>query len=144
MPDTVEGNALRGVMQKCFSASGICGGGAATGRTPPIFGGSRNTKKRRPPMTRAELEAALAWADWLARSKDPGPALAMAKVTDRLKEQYARIIVKTKRFEEGNCPICGYNGPGYFQPDKHPCAKYYHRDYPLDEALNSGDGSYKP
>ena len=39
------------------------------------------------------------------------------------------------------------NGPGYFQPDKHPCAKYYHEagiNPSLDEALNSGDGSYKP
>jgi hypothetical protein len=73
------------------------------------------------------------------------PALASA-----LREAWGEIdrlkgsIVKTKRFEQGNCPICGYNGPGYFQPDKHPCAKYYHRDYPLDEALNAGDGSYKP
>ena len=65
---------------------------------------------------------------------------------DRLKEQYARIVVKTKRFEEGNCPLCGYNGPGYFQPDKHPCAKYYHEagiNPSLDEALNSGDGREK-
>ena len=58
---------------------------------------------------------------------------------DRLKESYTRSIVKTKRFKEGNCPVCGYNGPGYFQPDTHPCAKYYH-----DDALNRGDGTYNP
>lgn len=24
------------------------------------------------------------------------------------------------------CYICGYNGEGYFNPDKHPCAAVYH------------------
>ena len=24
------------------------------------------------------------------------------------------------------CKKCGYNGPGYYQPDKHPCAAEYH------------------
>ena len=24
------------------------------------------------------------------------------------------------------CFCCGYNGPGYFQPDQHPCAKRHH------------------
>lgn len=22
------------------------------------------------------------------------------------------------------CVLCGYNGPGFFQPDKHPCAEW--------------------
>lgn len=24
------------------------------------------------------------------------------------------------------CFVCGYNGPDYYQPDKHPCAKRHH------------------
>ncbi len=30
-------------------------------------------------------------------------------------------------FENPPCYICGYNGRGYFQPDKHMCATIYHR-----------------
>ena len=29
-------------------------------------------------------------------------------------------------FESAPCILCGYNGPGYYQPDAHPCAKVYH------------------
>ena len=30
------------------------------------------------------------------------------------------------RFERAPCYMCGYNGPGYYKPDKHPCAAKYH------------------
>lgn len=30
------------------------------------------------------------------------------------------------RFERAPCYICGYNGPGYYNPDNHPCAAKYH------------------
>ena len=30
------------------------------------------------------------------------------------------------RFERAPCYLCGYNGPGYYKPDKHPCAAKYH------------------
>jgi len=32
-----------------------------------------------------------------------------------------------ERFEQGNCPDCGYNGMQYFNPNVHPCAAKYHR-----------------
>lgn len=28
--------------------------------------------------------------------------------------------------EQAPCFCCGYNGPGYYQPDSHPCAKRHH------------------
>lgn len=31
-----------------------------------------------------------------------------------------------KRFEQAPCYICGYNGPGYYAPAIHPCARTYH------------------
>ena len=31
-----------------------------------------------------------------------------------------------KRFESAPCYLCGYNGAGYFQPDQHSCAEFYH------------------
>ena len=30
------------------------------------------------------------------------------------------------RFKTAPCYLCGYNGPGYYQPDAHPCAAKYH------------------
>lgn len=30
------------------------------------------------------------------------------------------------RFERAPCYLCGYNGPGYYKPDTHPCAAKYH------------------
>jgi hypothetical protein len=32
------------------------------------------------------------------------------------------------KFQEAPCYICGYNGPGYFQPETHPCAKEFHEN----------------
>jgi hypothetical protein len=32
------------------------------------------------------------------------------------------------RFLTAPCYICGYNGPGYFQPETHPCAKEFHEN----------------
>jgi hypothetical protein len=28
--------------------------------------------------------------------------------------------------EQAPCFCCGYNGPGYYQPGSHPCAKRHH------------------
>ena len=30
------------------------------------------------------------------------------------------------RFHNAPCPCCDYNGPGYYQPETHPCAAMYH------------------
>lgn len=38
---------------------------------------------------------------------------------------WQRRIAK-RAMADAPCFVCGYNGPGYFQPDKHPCAKWYH------------------
>lgn len=34
--------------------------------------------------------------------------------------------IDRKRFEKAPCYLCGYNGPGYFQPISHECASRYH------------------
>lgn len=33
--------------------------------------------------------------------------------------------VDKARFRRAPCHLCGYNGPGYYQPDTHPCAAKY-------------------
>ena len=38
--------------------------------------------------------------------------------------------VDRARFRKAPCYLCGYNGPGYFQPETHPCAATYHADHP--------------
>lgn len=37
-----------------------------------------------------------------------------------------KLAMSTHLFEEAPCFICGYNGPGYYQPEQHPCAALYH------------------
>jgi len=34
------------------------------------------------------------------------------------------------RFEKAPCYLCGYNGPGYYQPGTHSCAAKYHATQP--------------
>lgn len=36
------------------------------------------------------------------------------------------------RFEQAPCYLCGYNGHGYFQPDRHKCAALYHAEKGTD------------
>ena len=66
-------------------------------------------------------ERLLAWADLVRK------ALYM-QTEDQL---YIREL-EDRLFELGEmdsppCFVCGYNGEGYYQPDKHPCAKRHHR-----------------
>ena len=37
------------------------------------------------------------------------------------------------RFEKAPCYLCGYNGPGYYQPGTHSCAAKYHATQPTGE-----------
>ena len=36
------------------------------------------------------------------------------------------VTIDKARFEQAPCYLCGYNGPGYYQPDTHKCAALYH------------------
>lgn len=42
----------------------------------------------------------------------------------------APASIDRKRFEQAPCYLCGYNGPGYYQPDTHACAARYHNEAP--------------
>lgn len=37
-----------------------------------------------------------------------------------------KLAMSTHLFEEAPCFLCGYSGPGYYQPEQHPCAALYH------------------
>lgn len=34
--------------------------------------------------------------------------------------------IDLEKFRKSPCYLCGYSGPGYFQPYQHQCAKQYH------------------
>ena len=53
-----------------------------------------------------------------------GVGLHQAKVFDYMLKE--RAPMDRRRFEHAPCYICGYNGPGYFQPATHKCAKQFH------------------
>jgi hypothetical protein len=36
-------------------------------------------------------------------------------------------LFKIGRMEKPPCFCCGYNGEGYYQPNKHSCAERHHR-----------------
>lgn len=46
------------------------------------------------------------------------------------REEYIKyledLLFKRGEMFSPPCFVCGYNGPGYYQPDKHPCAKRHH------------------
>lgn len=47
------------------------------------------------------------------------------RLTARVAELEDRLFAYGA-MDDPPCFCCGYNGPGYFQPDKHPCAKRHH------------------
>lgn len=48
--------------------------------------------------------------------------------------------VDIKRFQKAPCYLCGYNGGGYYQPERHVCADRYHKAVALSCALDGMDG----
>lgn len=45
-----------------------------------------------------------------------------AKYIERLEDR----LFAAGAMEQAPCFCCGYNGPGYYQPGSHPCAKRHH------------------
>lgn len=66
----------------------------------------------------------------LMRLKDALPDVGLngwiygVRVIERILAQ--QPAVDRARFRKAPCYLCGYNGPGYFQPETHPCAALYH------------------
>lgn len=54
---------------------------------------------------------------------EEGIANAAKAEVDRL----ADLLFKSGRMLEAPCFLCGYNGAGYFNPDKHICAERHHK-----------------
>ena len=56
---------------------------------------------------------------------------ALGKFAGDLKTLAQELAVAKKnidwsRMDTPPCFICGYAGPGYYQPEKHACARHYH------------------
>ena len=50
----------------------------------------------------------------------------LREIAERV-ESYVDKLFSLGAMEEAPCFVCGYNGPGYYQPNKHPCAERHHR-----------------
>jgi hypothetical protein len=59
-----------------------------------------------------------------AKRDDLFSKLAAARVEV---ERLAGVAFKAGVMDHAPCFYCGYNGEGYYQPDKHPCAARHHK-----------------
>ncbi len=55
----------------------------------------------------------------------PGDPFEIARLYEKI-EKYEKILFSLGAMNKAPCFKCGYNGPGYFQPNSHPCAKMHH------------------
>lgn len=67
-------------------------------------------------------------AAFIARCNPENIAVILAHVEAQKAEikRLRKLAMTTHLFEEAPCFLCGYNGPGYYQPEQHPCAALYH------------------
>lgn len=55
--------------------------------------------------------------------------MELARLAFRLADEVERLenlLFEMGAMGKAPCFCCGYNGPGYYQPKKHPCAKKHH------------------
>lgn len=52
----------------------------------------------------------------------PNALRSLAAQVEALQE----LLFERGAMEDAPCFVCGYNGQGYFQPDKHACAARHH------------------
>lgn len=60
----------------------------------------------------------------LARRMGHRPDVAYARIR-KLEDMLFEMGAMTK----SPCFCCGYNGPGFYQPETHPCAERHHKLY---------------
>jgi hypothetical protein len=65
------------------------------------------------------LESALNCKAWVW---DSDQRLAAMGCVDTARRILGQPLTKGAPLSKPPCSKCGYNGPGYFQPDTHPCA----------------------
>lgn len=46
------------------------------------------------------------------------------------KKRLENMLFKLDVMNDAPCFICGYKGPGYFQPSQHRCAGRHHKLFP--------------
>jgi hypothetical protein len=50
-------------------------------------------------------------------------ALARAEQAERERDRLRAVILRAGLWQTAPCCLCGYNGPGYYQPGTHDCAR---------------------
>ena len=72
------------------------------------------------------------WAGYVSISKAKVLERELANAKEKIerlekdKERYAGAAFKAGAMHKAPCFYCGYNGEGYYQPNKHPCAERHH------------------
>lgn len=51
----------------------------------------------------------------------------MVKELKKKIKRFENMLFERGAMAESPCFICGYNGPGYYNPNNHPCAKRHHQ-----------------
>lgn len=69
---------------------------------------------------------------WPECKETADDALTDATARALLPEKTSGPIDKRRFSDEPPCYLCGYNGPGYFQPETHKCAELYHAENWID------------
>ena len=66
--------------------------------------------------------------DYRLSSENESLKTELACLTEKVKDLEIRLF-KLGAMQNAPCFKCGYNGPGYFQPNMHECAKLHHKYY---------------
>jgi len=56
---------------------------------------------------------------------------------EKLERAYEDMLFARGAMADAPCFCCGYNGPGYYHPDTHPCAKRHHALERLGAAIDA-------
>ena len=59
-------------------------------------------------------------------SRDVRTVLSALEAAQADARRYADALFSLGAMRDPPCFFCGYDGPGYFQPNHHPCARRHH------------------
>lgn len=75
---------------------------------------------------RQAIQGVIEPAVFLMTANEASTILAHVEAQAAEIKRLRKLAMTTHLFEEAPCFLCGYNGPGYYQPEQHPCAALYH------------------
>jgi len=99
-----------------------CHGGKCTDADIAGYGCARSARNSILDFWLDELKLGYYKMTKIERTADERHAEAAARIAE-----LEDLLFALGAMEQAPCFCCGYNGSGYFQPDKHPCAERHYR-----------------